>query len=141
MPRARRTGSMVSAMPEPVRLSELEESPELLAILVAHAYRGVRVQVFLRLVLLLFMAATLVFEPPADDVVACTLIIAWYALWTVGVWVWASRGGVDPIRWIWVALVVDTCVLGVLALVAGISSEQSWTADILGNGLFLIPLL
>jgi two-component system NarL family sensor kinase len=141
MPRARHTGSMVSAMPEPVRLSELEESPELLAILVAHAYRGVRVQVFLRLVLLLFMAATLVFEPPADDVVPCTLIIAWYALWTVGVWVWASRGGVDPIRWIWVALVVDTCVLGVLALVAGISSEQSWTADILGNGLFLIPLL
>jgi two-component system NarL family sensor kinase len=128
-------------MAEPVRLSELEETPELAAILVAHAYRGVRVQTFLRAVLLVFMVATLILQPPAEDAIACGVVVGCYAVWSVGVSLWASQGGVEPIRWLWVALVVDTAALGVLALVAGISSEQSWTADILGNGLFLIPLL
>ena len=71
------------------------------------------------------------------------LVVVGYALWTVGARRRGpSRGGVAPVRWMWVALLVDAAALGTLTLVAGVNSaEQSWTADILVSGLFLIPVL
>jgi two-component system, NarL family, sensor kinase len=128
-------------MAEPARLNDLEDTPELVSILVTHAYRGVRLQIMLRAVLLAFMVGTLVFEPPAEDLTACFLIVGFYAVWSAGVALWATRGGIGPVRWMWIALVVDTVALGVLTLVAGLSARQSWAADILVNGLFLIPML
>ena len=54
---------------------------------------------------------------------------------------WTRGGGLTPIRWMWVVLLVDVFVIGSVTLIAGASAEQSWTADILVNGLFLVPML
>lgn len=123
------------------RVAELTAAPELFSILVTHAYRGVRVQFLLRAVLFVFMALVIAFVPPSHDRVACYLLVASYGVWALGVALWTSRGGVGPVRWMWVALLVDALALGSLTLVAGASAEQSWTADVLVNGLFLIPML
>ena len=42
---------------------------------------------------------------------------------------------------IWLALFVDLLALVLLSLLASVSDAQSWTADILVNGFFLIPML
>jgi two-component system NarL family sensor kinase len=128
-------------MPDEMRTDELAAHPQLFDILVSHAYLGVRVQFLLRGVLLAFMLGTIVFEPPAHDRTASYLIVICYAVWAVGLGLWTRRGGITPVRWMWVALVVDALALGTLTLVAGASAQQSWTADILVNGLFLIPML
>ncbi len=52
----------------------------------------------------------------------------------------ALRGGERVIRLIWLALFVDLLVLVVLSVLAS-RSEQSWTADVLVDGFFLIPML
>jgi two-component system NarL family sensor kinase len=124
-----------------VRVEELTRTPELYEILVAHAYRGVWVQFLLRTVLLVFMVAVIGFVPPAHDRSACYVLVAGYAVWAAGVAVWTRRGGVAPVRWMWVALIVDALALGALTLIAGASAEQSWTADLLVNGLFIMPML
>ncbi|MGX7680597.1 sensor histidine kinase [Jatrophihabitans sp. DSM 45814] len=128
-------------MREDRRVAALVATPDLFSILVAHAYRGVRVQFLLRFLLLTFMILVIIFVPPADDRGACYLVVGSYALWTLALAVWTSRGGVAPVTWMWVALLVDAIALGTLTLVAGASAEQSWTADLLVNGLFLIPML
>ncbi len=88
------------------------------------------------------MGGVIGWAPPAHDRLACVLVVMAYALWTVALALWTIRGGIAPVRWMWVALLVDVAALGTLTLVAGINSaEQSWTADVLVNGLFLIPVL
>jgi two-component system, NarL family, sensor kinase len=126
--------------PDP-RVADLTATPELFAILVRHAYRGVRVQFLLRAVLLAFMVAVIAFVPPAHDRGACYVLVASYAVWAVAIALWTRAGGVGPVRWMWLALLVDALALGSLTLVTGVAAEQSWTADILVNGLFLIPML
>ncbi len=42
---------------------------------------------------------------------------------------------------VWLALFVDVLALAVLTVVASLSDQESWTADILLNGFFLIPML
>jgi two-component system NarL family sensor kinase len=123
------------------RIAELQANPEMFAILVRHAYRGVRVQFLLRAVVLAFMVAVISWVPPAHDRTASVLVVVAYLLWTVALVGWTSRGGVGPVRWMWVALLVDAGAIGTLTLVAGINSAQNWTADVLVNGLFLIPVL
>ena len=41
----------------------------------------------------------------------------------------------------WSALFLDLGALAALTLVAGASARQSWTADVLVNGFFLVPLM
>jgi two-component system, NarL family, sensor kinase len=123
------------------RVAELQANPETFSILVRHAYRGVRVQFLLRAVLVAFMVAVLTWEPPAHDLTASVLVVVGYALWIAALTSWTSRGGVAPVRWMWVALLIDAAALGTLTLVAGVNSAESWTADILVTGLFLIPVL
>ncbi len=130
-----------SSVRERLSVADLSSSPELFEILVEHAYRGVRVQFLLRAVLLIFMVSAIAAVPPAHDELACWLIVAGYALWSIGVAAWTRRGGVGPVRQMWIALLVDTLALTALTLVAGASSEQSWTADLLVNGFFLLPML
>src|SRR3954469_11215946 len=122
-------------------LAELADEPQIYEILLAHGMRGVRIQVLLRFVLAAFVLLTVVLEPPADDSVACYVIAGCYAVWTVGVAAFASRGGIAVVRLIWLALFVDLIVLTAITLVASASDEVSWTADILVNGFVLVPLL
>ena len=128
-------------MTEKLSVADLAAQPELFSILLRHAYRGIRVQFGLRFVLLGFMIAAIVAVPPARDRTASVLILVSYACWSVAVALWTRRGGVGPVRWMWVALVVDTLVLTASTLVAGASAEQTWTADLLVNGFFIIPML
>jgi two-component system NarL family sensor kinase len=114
---------------------------QLSSILLQHAYKGLRVQIVIRSLLLLFVLMTLIVEPPGRARLACSLIAAAYAAWTVGLAVWTSRGGPSPVRWMWLALFGDAVALGALSLTAGVAERHSWTADTLVAGFVLIPLL
>ncbi len=104
-----------------------------------HARRGVRLQVALRWVLLAFVTLTLVAVPPARGGVACAVIVASYALWTVTVAVWTRRPSATPLAWL--ALFVDVLVLGALTLITGVATPDSWTSDVVTVGFLLVPVL
>jgi two-component system, NarL family, sensor kinase len=104
-----------------------------------HARRGVRLQVALRWVLLAFVVLTLVTVPPARGGLACAVIAASYALWTVTVAVWTRRPSATPLAWL--ALFVDVVVLGALTLITGVATPDSWTSDVVIAGLLLVPVL
>ena len=57
----------------------------------------------------------------------------------LAVWVW--RGGPLLVRRAWLALFVDLAVLAALTVLTGVAAEQSWTSNVLINGMFLIPVL
>jgi two-component system NarL family sensor kinase len=122
-------------------VAQASDNPELMAILVQHAYRGIRVQFLLRLVLIAFMIAAITAVPPARDRPAGYAIVGCYALCSLAVALWSRTGGVGPVRWMWVVLIGDAAALAALTLVAGASAEQTWTADLLVNGFFLIPMI
>ncbi|HEY7049953.1 MAG TPA: ATP-binding protein [Jatrophihabitantaceae bacterium] len=121
--------------------ADLVANPELFAILVRHAYRAVRVQFVLRIVLLVFMALAISLVPPARELTSSVIIVVSYGVWTVGLALWTRGGGIAPIRWMWVALVVDALALTLLTVIAGESNHLTWTADLLVNGFFIIPFL
>ncbi|GAA4172289.1 sensor histidine kinase [Gryllotalpicola koreensis] len=139
----------LAAEPRPVsaadpRLADarrLLESPELSAILIRHAYRGIRVQFVLRVLLFAFMALAIIFVPPVRGQSVAVAIVVGYACWTIALALWTRRGGLGPVRRMWFALVVDVAALSALTLVAGASDEITWTADLLVNGFFVIPVL
>src|SRR6202012_3271171 len=78
--------------------------------------------------------------PPARYQVASYVIAGVYAAWALVLGWLARKGGERPIQIVWLALFVDLAVLAALSLVAG-RSEQSWTADILLTGFFIVPML
>jgi two-component system, NarL family, sensor kinase len=126
--------------PRRLSVAEVRRDPRLLAILLEHAFRGVRVQQLLRAVLVVFVTVTVVAVPPAHYRTDCYVAVALYAASAVGIgWV-SLRGGERAIRLVWLALFVDLLALGVLSVLAS-QSEQSWTADVLVNGFFVVPLL
>jgi two-component system NarL family sensor kinase len=121
--------------------ADLADQPDLYEILLDHAYRGVRVQVLLRGILVAFVGAVVLWIAPARDRVGCDSIAAIYAAWAVGVaWV-AKRRSAQLVRFMWLALFVDVAALAALAVVASVSVNQSWTSDVLVNGFFMIPIL
>jgi two-component system, NarL family, sensor kinase len=121
-------------------IAEVRRDPRLFAILLEHALRGVRVQQLLRAVLVVFVTVTVIAVPPAHYRTACYVTVALYAASSAAVgWV-SLRGGERAIRLVWLALFVDLLALGVLSVLAS-QSEQSWTADVLVNGFFVIPVL
>jgi two-component system, NarL family, sensor kinase len=130
----------VAERPE-LRLADLAEQPELYRILIEHAYRGFRIQVMLRAVLVTFVVLVVVFTPPVHDRGGCYAIAAVYAVSSAGVSWLVRRGGEQPLRLIWLALFVDLLALAALAIVASQSAKQSWTADVVVNGFFLIPVI
>jgi two-component system NarL family sensor kinase len=100
------------------------------------------VQVLLRFVLVAFVAVTVGVVPPVQGALACYAIVAAYAAWSVGFAAWARRGGPEAVAGrAWQALFVDLLVLASLSLVAGVAADESWTANVLVNGCFLIPVL
>lgn len=113
--------------------------PDVERVVVDHAYRGLRLQVAMRAVLVVFIGLTLVVVPPVRYAVLCQAVFAGYVVWAVAVWV--RRAGRAHLDASWLALFVDLAVVAAVTLVTGVAAEQSWTADVLVNALFMIPLL
>lgn len=129
------------ALPESrISVADIRRDSRLYGILLDHAYRGVRVQQLIRGALVVFVVATVLAVPPAHDRSGCYVVAGVYALWAVAIgWV-SLRGGERAVRLAWLPLFVDLLALGVLSVLAG-QSEQSWTADVLANAFFVIPML
>ena len=120
---------------------DLDVEPDLGEGLSDYAYRGLRVQVVLRGILVVFVVAVVLWIAPARDRVGCYTIAAIYAAWAIGV-AWLARRRADQLlRFVWLALFVDLAALVGLAVVASASVNQSWTSDVLVNGFFMIPIL
>ena len=115
--------------------------PDVTAVLVDHARRGVRLQVAVRAVLVAFVAATVLAVPPAHDRVTCLAVAAGYAVAALGVAGWTAGGGPTAVRWAWVALFLDLAVLTWLTLLTGVATPQSWTSDVLTTGFLFVPVL
>jgi len=106
---------------------------------------GLRLQLILRLLLVLFIAITLAIEPPRDKVWVCVLVIGIYlavvSAWTI--WAFFPRRAhprlSGPVAFL--VLLADVGVVATLTAVTGITSPDSWTSDVLQQGLFLIPII
>lgn len=124
------------------RPADTRAEPELSRTLIDHAYQGIAVQMFLRLVLIVFVVLTSALIPPDRGDIATYSIVTAYALW-LAVLGWRARpGGGWNIRTLWPAVFVDVAALSALALVAGTTSgDQSWTSEVLLRGFFIIPVL
>jgi two-component system, NarL family, sensor kinase len=115
--------------------------PEVMPIVVAHAERGIALQQALRAVLVVFVAATVIWLPPAVGAGACAVIAAGYVVAAIGLTWWLRGRGAAAIRWGWLGLYVDLAVLSAVSLIAGLSARQSWTSYVLLGGFFLLPVL
>lgn len=106
-----------------------------------HASRGVRLQVWLRGALLVFLILTVLLLPPVDHVAAYAGILIIYGVFVAGFARWAWRGGATVARWGWLGLLADLLVVVVLALISDTQAEVSWTSYVLVVGCFLLPVL
>jgi two-component system, NarL family, sensor kinase len=103
-------------------------------------------QAALRILLIVFVAATLILQPPSSDIAVCWLILAAYAA-IIAVWgVWEFRRGthVTATTTEYLTLLMlgcDVAVLSVLTVLTGWASPETWTSNILRDGLVLIPLI
>ena len=127
---------MSIVVPDSARLG-----PEMIPIVVAHAERGITLQQALRAVLVLFVAATVIWLPPAVGAGVCALIAAGYLVAAIGLTWWLGGRGAAAVRWGWLGLYVDLAVLCAVSLIAGLSAGQSWTSYVLLGGFFLLPVL
>ena len=109
-------------------------------------YLGTLVQFALRVVIVVFVAVTLLCEPPSRHQWICVTILAAYAL-IVGCWgTWALRSGwraaaASRTRVTLLVLAADVAVLSVLSVLTGFTSPEVWTSDLMADALFLIPLI
>ena len=121
-------------------LRDLEAHPRLRLLLVQHAWRGVLVQLLLRLVLAAVLLTTVLVLPSAAHKHACIVLSAGYLAWAVGVAAVAVRGGETVIRLVWLALFVDLAAVTLITVVSGLDAS-SWTADVLTYAFFALPML
>jgi two-component system NarL family sensor kinase len=115
--------------------------PDVASVLVEHARKGVRLQVAVRAVLVVFVAATVLAVPPAHHLVTCAAVAVGYTLAALGVAIWTRDGAPTAVRCAWVALFLDLAVLAWLTLLTGVATPQSWTSDVLITGFLLVPVL
>jgi len=110
-------------------------------VMVAHAARGATLQTWLRFGVVAFVWACLLLEPPSQYVGWCYAVaVAYPVLWAASM-AWDSRRRVAGADRSWLLLVLDIVVLGVLTVIAGLSAQDTWTAYIIINGFFLLPIL
>ena len=107
----------------------------------AHRIRGTALHVTLRALLVVFAAATVIWEPPEFYAAPCAWIVAGYAAFALLVAVWFRRDPLHLSRLTWLVLTVDLLLFGVLVQLTGVSNEQSWTPYVLVQGFLLVPLL
>lgn len=105
------------------------------------SYRGARLQLALRGALLAFVVVTVVGFPPSRQETPSYAIVIAYAAWSAVIVRRTLLRGPSSARLIWLEMCVDLAVLGALTLLAGSSAKHTWTADILVNGFFLVPVL
>jgi two-component system, NarL family, sensor kinase len=107
---------------------------------------GTVLQLALRIVLTVFVAVTLLCEPPSRHVWICGAVLALYVV-IVGCWsAWALRTAARTLvltRRLVTLLVLasDVAVVSILSVVTGLTSPDDWTSDVMRNGFFLIPLI
>ena len=70
-------------------------------------------------VLVVFVAATVLFGPARARRATCAAVAVGYAVAALGVAAWARDGGVAVARWAWLALFLDLAVLAWLTLLTG----------------------
>ncbi len=110
-------------------------------LILAHFYRGARIQRVLRLALVAFFVATLLLIPPGDGQALCWVIVLCYLVWAVVVGLLVSHETAEVAPYIWLALIFDVLATSSLTLVADTSAEQTWTAYVVVNGFFLLPVI
>jgi len=110
-------------------------------VMASHAARGARLQAWLRVGVVAFVWACLLLERPTDHIVWCYAVaVAYPVLWALALpFLGRSRTSEPDLSWLPLAL--DIVVLGVLTMLAGLSAEDSWTAYVIVNGFFLLPVL
>jgi two-component system NarL family sensor kinase len=119
----------------------LPDRPDVAVVTAEHGRLGVAVQVAVRAVLVVFVAATVLAVPPAHDGPTCAAVAIGYTLAALGVAAWARNAGLAVARRAWLALFLDLAVLTWLTLLTGVATPQSWTSDVLTTGFLLIPVL
>jgi two-component system NarL family sensor kinase len=131
---------MTAALPTPLRLADLVDSPDLREILLDHARRGLRVQAIARALLATLMLLTVLLLPPARLGGWCLGLAIGYLGWAVATVVVARTAGLGPIRYMWLALLIDLSAVAALSVLTGVTTA-SWTSDVLVYGFFLLPVL
>ncbi|MGB8877567.1 MAG: hypothetical protein WCD11_14670 [Solirubrobacteraceae bacterium] len=76
---------------------EPDSSPELAAPVSEHARRGLRLQILLRGVMVVFVVLVVAIVPPAQDAAACAAIAGAYAAGAVVLGVWGWHAGPEPV--------------------------------------------
>jgi len=110
-------------------------------VMASHAARGARLEAWLRLGVVAFVWACLLLEPPSEQAGWCYgVAVAYPVLWALTMPVLRRQPTRGP-DLSWLPLALDIAVLGVLTMLAGLSAEDSWTAYVIVNGFFLLPIL
>jgi two-component system, NarL family, sensor kinase len=111
-----------------------------------YIFLGTLLQWAIRTVLIVFVTITLLFEPPSRNRWICVFILAAYVV-IVGCWsIWALRPAARAVIHTkklvtFLVLGADVAVVSILSVLTGITAPESWTSNVLRNGLFLIPLI
>lgn len=111
-----------------------------------HLFVGTLLQFGLRLVLIVFVAVTLLLEPPNRYGWICAVVFFGYvaviACWSAWALRTGSRSALANRRLVTlVVLGADVAVLSVLSVMTGVTSPEAWTSYVMRDGLFLIPLI
>ena len=114
---------------------------ELGDLLLDHFYRGARIQRVLRLALVAFFVGTLLAVPPGSGLFVSWVVVVCYAVWSVVIGYLVGIASAEAATYVWLALFFDVIATAALTLVADSSAEQTWTAYVIVNGFFLIPVL
>jgi two-component system, NarL family, sensor kinase len=107
---------------------------------------GTLLQFGLRVVLIVFLVATLLWEPPTRHHRICLDVVAVYVV-VIGCWsAWAlrrrARTTISTRTMVTLlVLTADVAVVSVLSVFTGATSAEAWTSDVMRNGFFLIPLI
>ena len=110
-------------------------------LLLEHFYRGARIQRVLRVALIAFFAGTLFVIPPGEGQALSWVIVLCYLVWAVVVGLLVSQATEEVVPYVWLALIFDVLATSSLTVVADASAQQSWTAYVIVNGFFLLPVL
>jgi two-component system NarL family sensor kinase len=125
-----------------IRRSLAEQlGPEVVSVMTQHAHRAVGLQLVMRGLLVVFVSATLILEPPAHFRAAAVAIAALYLLAAVALAPWQLSTRRSALYFGWLVLYIDLAALSALALLTGITSDQQWTADVLLRGFFALPVM
>lgn len=122
-------------------LTALGRQPRLRELLLHYALRGLYTQLFLRIVLALFLTLTIALEPPQRLSGLCYATAALYGIWVATFTRYAMRASERVLAAAWWGLFLDVAAIAVCTLIASDSDHASWTSDILTTGFFLVPML